>query len=106
MLHLATAFVERRAAKRVILGLRTRLLHRGLQRADIVVHDLSFTGFNGDTDAPVGEGELVSIGLPRIGLVRATIKWRRGSRIAGSFHHAVDIRACFRDPATGNESSA
>jgi len=71
MLHLAAAFVERRAAKRVNLDLRTRLLHRGLQHADIVVRDLSFTGFNGETDAPVGEGDLVSIGLPRIGLVRA-----------------------------------
>lgn len=99
MLHPAAAFVERRAAKRVNLDLRTRLLHRGLQHADIVVRDLSFTGFNGETDAPVGEGDLVSIGLPRIGLVRATIKWRSGNRIAGSFHHAVDIRTCFRDPA-------
>lgn len=99
MLHLAATFVERRAAKRVNLDLRTRLLHRGLQHADIVVRDLSFTSFNGESDAPVGEGDLVSIGLPRIGLVRATIKWRSGNCIAGSFHHAVDIRACFRDPA-------
>jgi hypothetical protein len=99
MLNLAAAFVERRAAKRVHLDLETRLLHRGLQHADIVVRDLSFTGFNGETDAPVDKGDLVSIGLPRIGLVRATIKWRRGKCIAGSFHHAVDIRACFRDPA-------
>jgi hypothetical protein len=99
MLNLMAAFVERRTAKRVNLDLGTRLLHGGLQHADIIVRDLSFTGFNGETDAPVDEGDLVSIGLPNIGLVRATIKWRSGNRIAGSFHRAVDIRACFRDPA-------
>jgi hypothetical protein len=97
MRNLVASIIERRAAKRVNLNLRTRLMHTGLHHADIIIRDLSFTGFRGETDAKLMRGSLVSVGLPNIGLVRATVKWARDGRIAGAFHRSVDIRTCFRE---------
>ncbi|MDB5699746.1 MAG: hypothetical protein JWN69_2550 [Alphaproteobacteria bacterium] len=106
MRDLMAHFVERRSAKRVNLNLETRLLHGGLEHADIVIGDLSFTGFNGETGAPLKKGDYVSVGLPNIGLVRATIKWRRGTKVAGAFHRAVDVRNCFREIAPRRNRAA
>jgi hypothetical protein len=93
---------ERRLAKRVNFNLRTRLMHSGQQQAQILIHDLSFTGFKGETDLKLIKGALISVGLPNIGLVRATVKWVRDGRIAAAFHRPVDVRTCFRTvlPAT------
>lgn len=100
MRNLLATFVERRSAKRVGLDIRSRLLHSGLQEsADIVIRDLSFTGFKGETAAELKRGDMVSIDLPNIGLVRATVKWNEDGRIAGAFHSAVDVRNCFSPPA-------
>jgi hypothetical protein len=98
MRNLVATLIERRNAKRVNLNLRTRLMHSGLHHADIVIRDLSFTGFRGETDAKLTRGSLVSVGLPNIGLVRATVKWVKDGRIAGAFHRPVDVRTCFRSP--------
>jgi len=91
----ARRLVERRAAKRVDLALPTRLLHNGLQPAEITVRDISFTGFQCEAALALEPGSLVSISLPKIGLVRATIKWCEDGRIAGAFHRPVDVRTCF-----------
>lgn len=87
---------ERRLAKRVNLSLRTRLMHSGQQHADIVIRDLSFTGFKGETELKLMRGALISVGLPNIGLVRATVKWVKDGRIAAAFYRPVDVRTCFR----------
>jgi hypothetical protein len=87
---------ERRLAKRVNLNLRTRLMHSGQQQGQIVIRDLSFTGFKGETDLKLIKGAMISVGLPNIGLVRATVQWSRDGRIAAAFHRPVDVRTCFR----------
>jgi len=87
---------ERRVAKRVQVELPTRLRHSGLQHADVTINDLSFTGFKCETHTILKCGDLISIALPRIGLVRATVKWCRGTTMAGQFQRPVDVRACFR----------
>ena len=96
MRNLVATTVERRGAKRVNLNLRSRVRHNGLQHADIVIRNLSFTGFNGEADVPLKCGDIISVGLPNIGLVRATIKWSEDGHIAGAFHRPVDVRECFR----------
>ena len=93
--HISTT-AERRRAKRLSLDLHTRLRYRGLEHGDLTINDLSFTGFKGETDVELKRGDLVSVALPRIGLVRATVKWRRDHGIAAQFQRAVDVRACFR----------
>jgi hypothetical protein len=98
MRNLVASIVERRSAKRVNLNLRTRLMHNGQQHADIIIRDLSFTGFRGETELKLMRGALISVGLPNIGLVRATVKWAKDGRMAGAFHRPVDVRTCFREP--------
>lgn len=96
MRNLVATISERRSAKRVNLNLRTRLMHSGQQHADLIIRDLSFTGFKGETELKLMRGALISVGLPNIGLVRATVKWVKDGRIAGAFHRPVDVRTCFR----------
>jgi hypothetical protein len=96
MRNLVATTVERRAAKRVNLNLRSRIRYHGLQHAEIVIRNLSFTGFNGDSDLPLKRGDIISVNLPNIGLVRATVKWSKDGKLAGAFHRPVDVRDCFR----------
>ena len=90
---------ERRVAKRVSLDIHTRLRHSGLQYGEMTIHDLSFTGFKGMTDVKLKRGDLISVALPNIGLVRAIVKWSHEDGFAGEFQRPVDIRACFRGKA-------
>jgi hypothetical protein len=90
---------ERRLAKRVPLNLATRIRHSGLEHGNMVIHDLSFTGFKGKTDVDLAKGAMISVSLPNIGLVRATVKWCRDHDVAAQFHRPVDVRVCFRQPA-------
>ena len=99
MRNLVATFVERRTGKRINLNMRTRLRYSGQQPADIVVRELSFTGFKGDTNAPLKQGDLISVGLPNIGLVRATVKSSNDGQVAAAFYRSVDVRSCFRTPA-------
>jgi hypothetical protein len=93
---------ERRLAKRVPLNLRTRIRHSGLEHGDLTIRDLSFTGFQGETGVALKRGDLISVALPNIGLVRATVKWRNERSIAGEFQRPVDVRICFRDEAAAS----
>ena len=70
--------------------------HSGLQHGDMTIDDLSFTGFKGRTDVMLKRGDLISVALPHIGLVRATVKWSDAQSFAGEFQRPVDIRTCFR----------
>lgn len=88
--------VERRRAKRVPLELRTRFRHSGFQQHELTIRDLSFTGLKCESDVKLKRGDLISVALPNIGLVRATVQWCEGGQMAAQFHKAVDIRACFR----------
>lgn len=98
MRNLVATLLERRGAKRVNLNLRTRLMYGGQQYCEIVIRDLSFTGFKAEGEVALSRGSLVSVNLPNIGLVRATIKWIGDGGLAGSFHRPVDVRTCFREP--------
>jgi hypothetical protein len=80
----------------VALDLPSRLRHNGLQHGDLIIKDLSFTGFKCETDVELKNGDLISVALPNIGLVRATVQWRRGNQMAAQFQKPVDVRACFR----------
>ena len=88
---------ERRLAKRVPLDLQTRIRHSGLEHGELTISDLSFTGFKGETGVALKKGDLISVALPNIGLVRATVKWQCAKNIAGEFQRPVDVRVCFRD---------
>lgn len=87
-----------RKAKRVAVALASRVTYRGMQSADVVVHDLAFTGFRASCTVPFAHGERVSIDLPPFGLVPATIAWCREGVIGGLFDAVVDVRHCVMKP--------
>jgi hypothetical protein len=95
MRNLVATFVERRGAKRVGLNQRSRMRYDGMQQAEIVIRNLSFTGFNGAANVRLKRGDAVSITLPNVGVVRATIKWSRDGEVAGAFREPTDVRGCF-----------
>src|SRR4051812_9824249 len=86
---------QRRVAKRQPLKLTTSVRHGPFQQAELVIEDLSFTGFSGECNAALTPGTFVSVALPPIGLVRAQVVRVKGNRVAGEFVKAVDIRKCF-----------
>jgi PilZ domain-containing protein len=96
MLENAATKGERRRARRLPLDLHTRLRHSGLTLGDLTIKDLSFTGFKGETEIELHRGDLISVALPNIGLVRATVQWCDNGMLAAQFQRAVDIRTCFR----------
>jgi hypothetical protein len=96
MLKDAATKSERRSAKRLALDLHTRLRHNGLVHGDLTIKDLSFTGFKGESEVALMRGDLISVALPAIGLVRATVQWCKGGMLAAQFQRPVDIRICFR----------
>jgi hypothetical protein len=95
MRNLVATIVERRGAKRVNLNQRSRIRYEGLHQAEIVIRNLSFTGFNGEANVRLKRGDTVSITLPNIGPIRATIKWTNDRQVAGAFREPVDVRGCF-----------
>lgn len=96
MLNYVSKKVERRRAKRLALDLRTRLRHSGLEHGDLTIRDLSFTGFKGETEVKLKHGDLISVSLPAIGLVRATVQLCKGGIVTAQFQRPIDIRPCFR----------
>ena len=88
--------VERRRAKRVPLDVRTHFRHSGFEQGDLTLSDLSFTGLKCETGVTLKRGDLISVSLPNIGLVRATVQWCEGGSMTAQFQKPVDIRACFR----------
>ena len=96
MLEHAATKGERRSARRLPLDLHTRLRHAGLEYGDLTIKDLSFTGLKGETQVALHRGDLISVALPNIGLVRATVQWCNEGMLTAQFQRAVDIRNCFR----------
>lgn len=87
-----------RKAKRVAVALASRVTYRGMQSADVVVHDLAFTGFRATCAVEFAKGDRVSIDLPPFGLVPAKIAWCHEGAIGGLFDAVVDIRHCVLKP--------
>jgi len=87
---------ERRRAKRVPLELRASFRYGGFRQGDLIIRDLSFTGVKCETEVELKKGDLISVALPSVGLVRAAVQWCRNGMFAAQFQRAVDIRACFR----------
>ena len=96
MLNTKPTHAERRRAKRVPLELRAHFRYCGFRQGDLIIRDLSFTGVKCETEVVLRQGDLISIALPNIGLVRAAVQWCGNGMFAAQFQRAVDIRACFR----------
>lgn len=99
------SIVERKA-RRVAVALASRVTFRGMQSADVIVHDLAFTGFRATCAVSFVKGDRISIDLPAFGLVPARIAWCRDGLIGGLFDAVVDIRLCVLKPGEASYFSA
>lgn len=95
-----------RKARRVAVALASRVTYRGMQSADVMVHDLAFTGFRATCAVAFAKGDRISIDLPPFGLVPARIAWCRDEMIGGLFDAIVDIRHCVLKPGEASYFSA
>jgi hypothetical protein len=71
---------------------------------DVVVEDLSITGFRYSSEEPVAAGELVSVGLAGSGQADARVIWRDGARHGARFTKALaqsTIDAAFTNDQAG-----
>jgi hypothetical protein len=58
---------------------------------EVRVLDCSETGFRADCDAKVTVGLFVTLEVPGIGPVRATVSWRRGRQFGARFEQPIDL---------------
>lgn len=78
-------------ADRFTIMLETQLLPHDGEAVEVVIRDISSTGFMGECDSFVRIGSLVSVALPEIGQVDATIVWALAGRLGGKFSAPVAI---------------
>ena len=92
---------ERRVTPRRVVGQETTLRRSGIP-TDAYLHDLSATGAAIETSASLAEGAVVTIGLPGVGRVAATVVSTDGSRHGCRFETPLPpsaLAAAFgRDP--------
>jgi hypothetical protein len=87
------AFLPRRS-RRVTLHEVTSLRSTDLRQVDVVVCDLSTSGFQAECLRPVLIGSYVSLDLPGIGPVNAQVRWQVGGRMGGKFLDPVSLLRC------------
>jgi hypothetical protein len=72
----------------------TRLRSADVDSVEVVVCDLSTSGFMAECMRPVLIGSYVSLDLPGIGPVHAQIRWQVGGRMGGKFLDPISLRRC------------
>lgn len=70
----------------------TQLRHRLL--VEIIVRDLSTTGFMAECAQWVEIGSTVSLEVPGIGAVDAQVRWQIGNRMGGMFLDPISLAEC------------
>ena len=61
---------------------------------DIVVCDLSTSGFLAECLRPVLIGSYVSLDLPGVGPVHAQVRWQVGNRLGAKFLDPISLHRC------------
>jgi hypothetical protein len=88
-----SAFQPRRS-HRVTLQAVTHLRSTDDRPVEVVVCDLSTSGFMAECMRPVLIGSYVSLDLPGIGPVHAQVRWQVGGRLGGKFLDPVSLLRC------------
>jgi hypothetical protein len=82
-----------RRNQRVALSERTQM--RASESAvEIVVCDLSTSGFLAECLRPVLIGSYVSLDLPGVGPVHAQVRWQVGNRLGAKFLDPISLHRC------------
>jgi hypothetical protein len=72
----------------------TQLRSTDLPGVDVIVCDLSTSGFMAECMRPVLIGSYVSLDIPGIGPVHAQIRWQVGGRMGGKFLDPISLHRC------------
>ena len=83
-----------RRGPRVTLTEATRLRSQGSATLDVIVCDLSTSGFMAECLRPVLIGSYVSLDLPGIGPVNAQVRWQVGGKLGAKFLDPVSLHRC------------
>jgi hypothetical protein len=87
------AFRPRRS-HRVTLQAVTNLRSSDARAVEVLVCDLSTSGFMAECLRPVLIGSFVSLDLPGIGPVHAQVRWQVGGRMGGKFLDPISLLRC------------
>ena len=80
---------DRRRSDRTPISVATTMRALGYHGVDVVVRNLSESGFMAETRDDFGEGDYVRLKLPTIGTVLARVAWARDGTVGGEFLNAV-----------------
>ncbi len=84
---------EHRRHKRRALYLETSGQIPGGAQANVTIHNLSMSGMLLETDAELANGESLSVELPEIGSVSATVVWQSGDLFGCAFDQNLNEAA-------------
>ena len=87
-----------RRNQRVALNERTQMRANDAA-VEIVVCDLSTSGFLAECLRPVLIGSYVSLDLPGVGPVHAQVRWQVGNRLGARFLDPISLHRCDWTPA-------
>ena len=88
----AADFMPRRN-QRVALSERTQMRANN-SALEIVLCDLSTSGFLAECLRPVLIGSYVSLDLPGVGPVHAQVRWQVGNRLGAKFLDPISLHRC------------
>ena len=83
-----------RRSHRVTLQAVTNLRSSDERAVEVMVCDLSTSGFMAECMRPVLIGSYVSLDLPGIGPVNAQVRWQVGGRMGGKFLDPISLMRC------------
>ena len=82
-----------RRNQRVALSEQTQM-RASESSVDIVICDLSTSGFLAECLRPVLIGSYVSLDLPGVGPVHAQVRWQVGNRLGAKFLDPISLHRC------------
>lgn len=80
---------DRRRSQRFELAQDATLAGTGFQGADVVVTDISSSGFSARTGRHIPPGSIVRLKMAGLGMVIARIVWSKDGNVGGAFVNPV-----------------
>jgi hypothetical protein len=89
----AAQYKQRSAPRRRVDG-PAQLHHSGWYEVEVLIRDVSTSGFMAECHDPVRIGSHVSLEVPGIGSVKAQVRWQLGGRMGGMFLDPISLSRC------------
>ena len=83
-----------RRSERTAISTKTRLTQQNWYGVEVVLCDLSSTGFMAQCEDNVSIGSYVTLDVPGLGPVRAQVRWQVGGKMGGMFLDPIRLSRC------------